>query len=348
MRHEAITDPHHPNPTLRGRSCAILFQLVLRRSSRTILLFAIVLGGCGGGSPPEGSEDSGAEIALSAAPTSLDAPEEVFDREFIFLSLPADSTLFLPWLFRTRVHSGGIQRAISARIARSGSWEILEDEQNDTPMLRNPARILPSSRIRLIAGNDSQIESLYFNDPPRVVETELLEILTEWPRPGGESIFLYRGRVILPSMAVNGIVLDLARRWSLPTNPIGDWIFLHGEGGVQLFLEEVLPLQGQRGNTRYRGWIRIDPGAGPWAAVQVRWEEMRPFERARRDIPARWSFSTPGGDLDGELVATSSDLVAIEGEGPILPLTGLFQVEGEVRVVERVIRVAGLIRHQQY
>jgi hypothetical protein len=149
-------------------------------------------------------------------------------------------------------------------------------------------------------------------------------------------------------MAVDGIVLDLARRWSTPTNPIGDWIFLQGEGEVQLLLEEVLPLQGQRGNTSYRGWIRTDPEAGPWSTVQVRWEEMRPFERARRDIPARWTFSTPGGDLEGELVATSSDLAAIEGEGPILPLAGIFQVEGEVRVAEKVFRVAGLIRHQQY
>jgi len=314
--------------------------------SRTIPLMAFILGGCGGGAPQEG-KGNGPETA--AAPSlSIESPEQVFDREFIFLSLPSDSTLFLPWLFRTRVHSGGIHRTIASRIVRTGTWETLADETNDEPALRNPARILPTSRVRLIAGDDSQFESLYFTDPPRVVETELLEILTEWPRPGGESIFLYRGRVLFPSMAVDGVVLDLARRWSWPTSPIGDWIFLQGTGGVQLFLEEALPLQGQRGDTEYRGWIRINPAAGPWAAVQVKWEEMRPFERARRDIPARWSLSTSGGDLEGELVATSSDLIATEGSGPVLPLTGLFQVEGEVRVGERVIRVAGLIRHQQY
>jgi hypothetical protein len=227
-------------------------------------------------------------------------------------------------------------------------WESLAREVSDTPTLRNPERILTSATVRLIAGDNRQFEALYFRDPPREVETQLLEILTEWPRPGGEPVFLYRGRVQLPSTSVEGVVLDLARRWSLPNNPIGDWILLQGEGGIQLFLEEVLPIQGRRGSTLYRGWIRIEPTAGPWATVSVHWEEMRPFERARRDIPARWSFSTPGGDLEGELSATSSDLAVTEGEGPVLPAMGLFQVEGEVRVLEREFQVTGLVRHQQY
>lgn len=310
------------------------------------LLLSLLLAGCGDDlpGPPGGAMGSGDSTYLP----SDSLPEQVYDREFIFLSPPADSAVFLPWFFRARTFAGGVHRETTSWIVRAGSWEELAQETSDTPTIRAPSTIFPTPRVRLVAGQDNQIEALLFRDPPREVETQLLEILAEWPRPGGESIFLYRGRVLLPSITAEGVVLDLARRWTSPANVIGDWIFLHGEGGIQLFLEEVLPLHTDRARARYRGWIRIEPSAGPWATVSVRWEEMRSFERARRDIPARWSFSTPGGDMEGEFASTSSHLTAMPGEGPILPVMGLFQVEGTVRVLERDFTVKGLVRHQQH
>ena len=319
-----------------------------RRPFIIAIAFYLLLGGCGGDAAPLPDAANGAEAGATGATRPSDLPEQIFDREFIFLAPPADSSIGLPWLFRTRVTESGVVRETTSRIVRAGTWELLADEWSDTPAIRTSSRILPSEKVRLIAGGDNQIESIFFRDPPREVQTELREILAEWPRPGGESIFLYSGRIILPSVTADGVVLDLARQWGRPGGVIGDWIFLSGQDGVQIFLEEVLPIQEERANTRYRGWIRIDPAAGPWATVMMRWEDMRPFERARRDIPARWSFSTPGGDLEGTLNSTSSQLTALEGEGPILPLMGLFQVEGTVRVLEREIPVKGLVRHQQY
>lgn len=315
---------------------------------RALIVPLFVLGGCGGGNPEDSSDEPGAAAGSVLSETAVDTPRQIFDREFVFLSRSQDSTILLPWLFRTRVDPGGIRREISSRIVRAGSWEVLAEEVTDIPVLRNPERILPSEKVRLIAGDNQQFESVYFRDPPREVEIRFMEILAEWPRPGGEPIFLYRGQVLLPSGTAEGVVLDLARRWGLPDAPIGDWIFLEGAGGVQLFLEEALPLQGDRTDAPYRGWVRIEPSAGPWSDLAVRWEEMRPFEPARRDIPARWSLQSPSGDIEGELVATSSDLAVIEGEDPVRPAFGYFRVEGEVRILDREIEVYGVARHQQY
>lgn len=321
---------------------------VLRASLLPLLTVVVALGGCGG-DPEELPSGEGAGAPGGPGSTGTgEVPQQIFDREFVFLSEEGDSTLLLPWLFRTRVEAGTVRREISLRIVRPSGWETLADESSDNPSLRNPERILPSARVRLVAGDDRQFESIYFRDPPREVEVRFLEILSEWPRPGGEPIFLYRGQVLLPTGATDGVILDFARRWGLPETPVGDWIFLQGDGGEQIFLEEDLPLQQVRTGALYRGWVRTDPMAGPWTDLSVEWVELRPFEPARRDIPARWRVASTSGDLEGELSATSSDLAVIPGDDPVRPAFGYFRVEGELQIFDQEIEVEGLVRHQQF
>jgi hypothetical protein len=310
------------------------------------LLLTLPAWGCLGDRSTEGGESPpqrGEAPAIQAAPPP---PVQVFDREFLFIAGSPDSVVQLPWFFRSRVLPGGVLREHRAWLARDGSWETLADEESETPPTRIPWRVVPGERIRLVVDEENRIASLLFRDPPRELETAVGGFLTEWIRPGAESVVLSRGETRFPSGPVDGFLLDITRRWETPSAP-GEWIFLHAGDEVQFFLEELVPLQDPRHPSLNRGWSRVGSQESQWSGITMTWEDLRPFERARRDIPGGWSFASPGGEVAGDLIAENSHLAAGEGDGPILPVYGLFSVRGTLRIEGQVFDVVGTVRHVQ-
>jgi hypothetical protein len=179
------------------------------------------------------------------------------------------------------------------------------------------------------------------------METHIGELITDWTRPGSDPARLFAGETSFPSGSVEGFILEVNRRWESPGEAPGDWIFLHDGSLFQLFLEEPAPLGAPRSPGNYRGWSRIAFQNSLWNRVDVSWEELRPFEPARRDIPNAWVLNTDGGEVTGLLQSVSSHLTAGEGAGPILPLSGFFEIEGQVTVRGETFAVNGLVRHRQ-
>jgi hypothetical protein len=344
-----LAAPGHLGGPLNGPRPAAFPPRSLVRTHRfpASVLALILLGGCGEIEPPEAGEPAGAGGETSAAPIPAPGPEQVFDREVLFVSMGADSTVHVPWFFRNRSTPGTIRREQEAWLSRDGSWEVLSQETTEGPAARVPWRILPGEKIRLLVGEDDRLEALVFRDPPREVETRFGEFVTGWSRLGGESVLLYRGRTEFPSGPVDGFVLDLNRRWQSPEGTPGDWFFLHSGEDLQFFMEELVPIQEPRDLALHRAWSRIGPEDAEWLSISMDWDELRPFERARRDIPARWTFSSPGGEVFGELLAVDSHLTVGDGEGPILPVSGFFGVTGTLRIQGEEFPVVGTVRHVQ-
>jgi hypothetical protein len=317
------------------------------RLAITLLALVLTQAGCADPPLPEESRPSeqGADPrALAGLPGSRDL---VFDREFLFVSMPGDSLVAIPWFFRSRSQAGGVERERNAWVHRGGTWEALARDRESTPPTRTPWRILPGSTIRLIVGQDDRIETLLFRDGGAEIETHLSTFVTEWTRPGGESIRLFEGSSFLPAGPIDGYVLDLSRQWEDPGQAPGDWIFLLDRGGRHIFLEELPSDPDTRPGTPYVVWTHDDTAQVEWSGVTIEWGDMRPFEPARRDIPSRWQISSPDDALSGLLVSLSSHLTAGEGEGPILPVSGLFRVEGALRLDGEEVPVVGVVRHAQ-
>lgn len=310
-----------------------------------LLLIVFPLWGCGNGEPRAGEP---ADPALDLLETGEPAgPRPVFERAFLFSSASPDSAVYVPWIFRSTVHPGGMVRNRTAWLGRGGSWELLVREEEPSASSRTPWRITPGRTIRLVAGQDDGMESLLFRDPPREMEMRLQGLLTEWTGPQGETVRLHRGTTVFPSGEVPGFVVDYSRNWEEPGEMSGDWGFIHGGDRFQFFLEEVIPIRDPRTSGRYQGWSRTALRDSRWPVLTVEWLELRSFERARRDIPARWRVSSPGGDVEGELESVASHLTALPGEGPILPVSALFEVTGTIRVEGETFTVTGVIRHVQ-
>ena len=82
----------------------------------------------------------------------------------------------------------------------------------------------------------------------------------------------------------------------------------------------------------------------------MEWSAVRSFEEARRDVPVEWEIRSIGS-LDGgvqiSLASAGMELRAESGAGPILPVTGLYQVTGWAVLDGDSLEVRGLVRHVQ-
>ena len=77
------------------------------------------------------------------------------------------------------------------------------------------------------------------------------------------------------------------------------------------------------------------------------WSSVRSFEEARRDVPVEWEIRSLNGELEVTIASAGMELRAVAGEGPILPVDGLFQVTGVVALAGDSLEVRGLVRHVQ-
>jgi len=314
---------------------------------RTLLLVVPLLSGCGGADPApvpaQGDPAVGPQITL-AAPAGR---EITFDREIVFLSSSPDSMVIVPWFFRNRSTTEGLFRESQGWLSQGAGWEVLALESSASPSMRTPWRIVPGERIRVIVGEEDRLEAVLLRDPPRVVETQIGDFLVEWVRPGGDPIRLFQGRTTFPSGPIAGTVLDLSRRWDDPSLAPGDWLLLQGPDDFHLFLEEIPPIREPRELAVYRGWTRNGYRTESWPSMEVDWVETRSYERARRDIPVRWTIHSPGGEIQAEVTTVSSFLSVGEGDGPILPVRALYGISGTARILGEVIPVVGVVRHIQ-
>lgn len=304
-----------------------------------LTILVVALAAC---SDPPAGDPGGAPPVDSVAD---EAPLLQFhERHVAFLTPTADSTLSVHWGWESRVRSAGVQRAIQGSLARNGTWEQFVTLDWDSPPSRSPWRILPRRPVRLILGQGEGVERILYAEGGRQLEVVFGPTLAEWTTPRGESVRLQEGQVELAGGAVDGLLLDLIRSRGAGEPAGGDWAVLASGSSLQLVLEDP---NEEGGDGLFRGWARLDFQLRQWPEVEVAWTERRPFEPARRDIPAGWTLSSSDGEFTAELTARAAQLEAGAGEGPILPLRALFEVEGVVRIDGRDHPVRGLWSHAQ-
>lgn len=317
----------------------------------TVALLSQIFWAWGCGEDPSASpepETTGPDSAVQEDEPAAAEPAVHYERSLVFLGGSADSVLVVPWAFHTHRSGTTEMRERGVWLARQNSWERLTYEADTTRTAPAPWRVLPGESIRLVVGEGDRIQSLLFREGGREMETSLGIILAEWTGAGREMIRFHRGTLGLPSGTSEGFLADLVLSWN--QDP-GDWIFLQGGDRFQaLLVEDDVPEDPtHRGpGATYRAWTRMAVREARWPGVEVTWEELRAFEPARRDIPGRWIVESRSGEITGELDAEGSSLSVGEGDGPILPLHGFFQVRGEIRMEGESFAVTGIIAHRQH
>ena len=312
------------------------------RRSVPVLALTLLAVACSEEAPRPDAPDDTATVSDSARTFA----GRVFERNVVFLTTRADSAILVPWLVSARTRPGGVDRSARGLLARSGTWEAFFDASWESPPTRVPWRILPHGRMRLIVGDEEDLDRIVFEEGARQLHVVLDDALVEWSGQRGETFRIVEGALLLSSQRVPGVVLDMARARRAGDRPPGDWAVLTSGDSLQLvvYSPEARP-PGAPGT--WRGWARLDGTDLHWPSVTVEWTGTRGFEPARREVPVSWSLASSAEELTGALEVRGAELRAGEGEGPQLPVDALFDVGGTVTVGGRTYPVRGLLRHAQ-
>ena len=297
--------------------------------------------GCDGGAPPDAALGGAPPAEEAGAPP---AASRVYERWVVFLTLDADSTLAVPWFFTARSDPAGVTREIRGWLVRNGSWEPFFREGWRSAPTRAPWRQLPRGRLRLVVGLGDALERIVYEEGPRQLEVGFGGLLAEWTSPSGGVHRLHEASAILSNRRVNGLLLDL-NRTRPPGDARGDWVFLVSGDSLQVVVDGVRSAEMPVGEAE--GWARLDFRQLTWPRLRLEWSEVRAFERARRDVPTRWSIQAEDGSVEGSLRAVTNEIEAGRGSGPLLPVYALFEVEGDLRIDGVTYPVRGILHHRQ-
>jgi hypothetical protein len=314
---------------------------VVTRAAPGLLALALV-SGCGDGAPEPPAERSGA----AAETTDGNFVDRYFERNFVFLSQADDSVFLVPWLMETAASPDTVLREARGWLARGGIWEMFYAESWGTPASRAPSRVLPHGSLRLLVREGDAVDALVFDEGPRGLEITLGSTQANWTGPRGEAIELVEGAAYLSDQRVDGLILDMARGWARGSRPGGDWALLTSGDSLQLVLAADTE-HGGDAEPVYRAWALHFEEQLQWPEVRVDWLETQAFPPARRDVPVSWRISSADGRIEGRLEVRSAEIQAREGQGPLLPVLALFEVEGQISSEEGRFPVRGLLVHER-
>ena len=281
-----------------------------------------------------------------------------FQRTFLFLSAEEGTRVAVLWTFLQEVVPEGVLRSRTGYLSGEDQWEELLRDQRMTPHQRFPWRILPGGGIRIVMDPGEEITSISFDLPARQATVTRGRLLGDWS-PGPErTLRLFQSDLILPTRELRGYLLDSSWTGTDPDVPApSDWALLVTQGATPFVLvqeDSEHPAEGERST-----WIAWSPsGASPriWAPVDVRWTDVTPVERARRNAPEAWWMQTPETRaaepwLEASLTRRSVFMDILDGPGPVFPIRGLYQVEGTLQTEGsprgRPQPVWGFLRHRQ-
>lgn len=273
--------------------------------------------------------------------------ERVYERNLVFASAVADSAFFVPWVIKTVETPDTILREADGWLARGGAWDGFFSESWGSPPTRAPNRLLPFGGLQLLVQDGDVIDGILFEEGPRSLEVILGESSAVWTGAGGSSFQVLSGVAYLAEQRIDGMVLDMTRTAVDGAHPGGDWAFLLSGDSAQF----VFAGDGEHAAEDapgYRGWgTRAEGPEVRWPSVVVEWSRREAFPPARRDVPVEWQLSSVDGSLEGTLEASSAQMSAGQGPGPLLPVRALYEVSGVLQTDDGPYPVYGLVFHER-
>ncbi len=149
--------------------------------------------------------DEPKEGADAVAPDRGKPADGLYDRELAFLASEGRRAL----LFSSRAdirEGGGVVRAL-AWADVDGAWQELLDESREFAELRDPWRIFPLGRARLIVGDEGSLDRLSLPGSRGALHLRPLSPPTDMPAAGAR-LSVREAALITPDDSIAGVLVD--------------------------------------------------------------------------------------------------------------------------------------------
>lgn len=316
-------------------------RLVPRDLAVGLILASTLAVGCGTETLPVAEPD--APEAEAAAPVAV-RPLRTYERVLAVHASDGDSTLAVVWRFEHADLGSSVVRNARGLLLRGGAWDSFLDADISGPASESPWRLMPTGPLKLVVGSGDRVQRVVYEQDERLLEVDFRGGGASWTGRRGGSFGVERGAVVIGDRAVPGTALDLSRAWLPDEAPAGDWAFLTSGDSIAIVLQAP---RRSRDENAWQGWMLRGDDEVLIPEVTLDWTETRAFDEARRDVPIAWSLTSSEDELTGSFRVRAADLRALDAEGPLLPVRGVFDVTGVVLLgdVERTIE--GILFHAQ-
>lgn len=186
-----------------------------------LLLVPLLLAACEGGPPWRSADEE-----QTAVDRDVFGPTAAYDRRLIFLGPGGELPTAAVFDFAALSDSAALRRGVRVRLVDGAEWVRLMDEGWEMEPMREPWRLVPRGRLKIVVGDAGDLDALLFRGEDVDLRLEAGPAIAEYSPDAGTQLVLRQGRLRLGDEPINGILLDaqLARAVSpaaLPTPGTG-------------------------------------------------------------------------------------------------------------------------------
>lgn len=164
-----------------------------------ILLAVLALGACGGGTSENGQHAQGDQQGLG--------PAAAYERRLLFVT-PSGEPRAAEFEFALVDDSTALYRSARVTVMGDTAWKTLVDTAWTMAPMRDPWRLVPLPSLRLIVGEDDELEALVHHGDPET-RLELHRSLGEYSPDGGTRMQLREADLVEGGASSAGVVLDI-------------------------------------------------------------------------------------------------------------------------------------------
>jgi hypothetical protein len=317
-----------------------------------ILLAVLALSACGGGTSDNGQHASGEAHGLG--------PAAAYERRLLFVA-PGGDPRAAEFEFALVDDSTALYRSARVTVIADTAWRTLVDTAWTMAPMREPWRLVPLPGLRLIMGEDDELEALVHHGEPET-RLELHRSLGEYSPDGGTRMQLRDADLVEGSASSAGVVLDIQLGRSITSSSALQ--ALVAAGGATLAAPLIARLDVTTPSQTRAEALLVGQGVmlsvGTNANGPVAWLEENQQEDlwegahlvATSDVgPASspgepdWRLVRGSGDVAGELQVVSDHVTDLRDAGDLHGSLGVNIVRGWIETHGERRDVVGIVRY---
>jgi hypothetical protein len=317
-----------------------------------ILLAVLALGACGGGTSENGQHAPGEQQGMG--------PAAAYERRLLFVA-PGGDPRAAEFEFALVDDSTALYRSARVSVLGDTAWRTLVDTAWTMAPMRDPWRLVPLPSLRLIVGEDDELEALVHHGDTET-RIELHRSLGEYSPDTGTRMQLREADLVEGGASSAGVVLDIQLGRSITSSSALQ--ALVAAGGASLAAPLIARLDVTEPSHTRAEALLVGRGvllsAGSSANSLVAWLQEGQQEDlwegahlvASSDVgtgatPGEpdWRLVRGNGDVAGELQVVSHDVTDLQETGGLHGSLGVNIVRGWIETHGERRDVVGIVRY---
>jgi hypothetical protein len=243
---------------------------------------------------------------------------------------PEEPPLAVVLHFVSFARADGLRRDYRGWLVRGGEWTRIAWDRRDEPPTRRPWRVFPARGLRLVVGEQGEVDVAILRTEDGPAELAPGPALDRWEDPDAAERLVRDARLDFERATWRGVLLE--ERVARPNADVAPHFLDHTTLLLQVGRGDWLVVSQPRDRQGYGSafaWASFGGVNRRWDRVEVQGSERVREAATGRELLARWTFAIPEPGIRGEVASTGVQAAPPEPGTPG-PLHAVHTVTGWV------------------